>query len=333
MGLIVIPVDDLTIERMPIDPDAEPDRRFDYCDLAGGVSGRRLRQIENLAIPPAWQNVRVAPQPKAHLQAVGVDGQGRTQYIYHEIWPKVRDEVKAARLLNFGKALPVIREHVARDMELPLTKRRAVVATAIRLIDDQLMRVGGEQYARNGTRGASTLTNSNARVRRNGVEIKYRGKGGKQLSVSLRDKALRKKVQQLKKRPGRRLFSYPSRSRQPTSIRAGHINEYLAKASGLPITAKDFRTYAASSIALKFLCEPDAQSCSSPVSDVSKLVAKKLRNTPTVARTSYIHPYILNAFEQDNLDRKLIQGRLRNGLSKAETALMRFLENHTLPAV
>src|SRR5262249_27827961 len=58
-----------------------------------------LGRINALVIPPAWDDVWIATDPDAHLQATGRDAKGRKQYRYHPRWRAVRDETKYARML------------------------------------------------------------------------------------------------------------------------------------------------------------------------------------------------------------------------------------------
>ena len=327
LGLTITDTNALTIERR------RHGRGFTYRDSATGrtVNGARRREIEALVLPPAWEEVRVSPEACTHLQAVGRDGKRRVQYRYHEDWARVRDAVKTERLIRFGRALPRIRAAVEADMKRPLNDRRGVTATAVRLIDRQLLRVGSEQYLADGTRGASTLANRSVKVARKAVELTFRAKAGKRVNLRLKDTKLARRVRKLRRRGGKRLFSWRS-GRKVKSVNARLINAYLTDAGGAPVSAKDFRTFAGSALALERLCEalddePSSlttrrRATASAVRDVSE----RLRNTPAVARSSYIHPSIVAAFEDGTLDPNLVRGRRRRGLDAAETGLMGFLK-------
>lgn len=319
MGLIITPVEDLRIVR-----DIRPDDDYDFTLSGKSVPKKRIKQIDQLVIPPAWQDVKIAEDTRAHIQAVGLDAKGRTQYVYHERWQDVRNQVKLLRLLEFGKALPAIRKQVDRDIKLPLRRKRAVLATAIRLIDNQLLRVGNEQYAAQGTRGASTLEGRNTKIADNKVSLEYRGKSGKNLRVSIKDPKLKRRLKRLKKRPGKRLFSYPNGKNGRTPVRSTQINAYLAKAANRAVSAKDFRTFAASAMALESFCKAEP-SDEKAATAIVKTVSQRLRNTPAVTRSSYIHPTIISAYEDGQLGSELSDCVVTSGLSSSESMLMQFL--------
>ena len=325
LGLLIITTDDLTIERA-----ADGSHRY-----ANGraVGKRRLAQVEKLVLPPAWTEVRIARSHRAHLQAVGRDAKGRVQYRYHDSWVRVRDAVKAERLLSFGQALGGIREAVQRDMRRPVEDRRAVVATAVRLIDRQLLRVGSERYAANGTRGASTLLAENAVEEDGALALDYTAKSGKAVRLSIRDRALKRRLRKLRaarRRRSQRLFSYRDRDGRRQRLTAREINAYLATLSARRVSAKDFRTFAGSAMALERLvaqpCPRLMRAREKAVTETVKAVAERLRNTPAVARASYIHPAITKSYLAARLDDRLMRKPQRKGLDAAETGLMRFLE-------
>lgn len=332
LGLVIISKDELTITRRP------HGEHFRYADAAGrALPPERRAQIEALALPPAWSDVAIAERSRAHLQAIGRDGQGRVQYRYHDSWAHVRDAVKAERLRMFGRALPRIRARVERDLSRPLSDRRAVLATAVRLIDRQLLRVGGERYAAMGTRGASTLEARNARVNKGRVELRYRAKAGKKVRLQLSDRKLAERVKRLRRQKGRRLFAWRDEDGARRRLSAAQINAYLAdlahghlkRRPPAQVSAKDFRTFAASALALEALCAAEADGSTArkrAVAAAMRLVSERLRNTPAVARASYVHPLVVAAFEKGTLEPAMVRGRTRQGLDGAETGLMRLLE-------
>lgn len=321
MGLLITPVEDLKIVRERISQ-----TKFRFADAGKNVAKSDLKRIEELVIPPAWEDVRIAPDQRQHIQAVGIDDKGRAQYIYHPRWVDVRDGVKARRLLTFGKALPLIRQQVAEDIQLPLRRKRAVLATAVKLIDEHLLRVGSEQYRSAGTRGASTLATKNVKAGKQKLTLQYTGKSGKDMKIALRDRRLRHNLRALKKRGTNRLFSIPNGNGGRRNLRACEINQYLTTAGKQSVSAKDFRTFAASAKALGLLISDTVADKSNPVTHTTKQVSEILRNTPAVAKSSYIHPSIISAFEDGRLRDLALAKRNRKGLSSDESCLMRFLE-------
>ena len=331
LGLVIVTTDDLTIRRTD-----------DGYRHANGrrVGRRRSAQIYRLALPPAWTEVRIAREHRAHLQAIGRDAKGRVQYRYHEDWVRVRDAVKAERLMRFGTALGRIRARVSADLKRPMEDRRAVIATAVRLIDRQLLRVGSERYARNGTRGASTLLVTNALAENGEVALDYRAKSGRAVRLSIRDRTLARRISTLRERRartkrgrgkrGERLFAYRDEDGRRRSLHAREINGYLVEAGGEQVSAKDFRTFAGSALALARLSDTapprPVKARAKVVAGVVREVAERLRNTPAVARSSYIHPSIVDAYVADALPVCGAGGRCRKGLNRGESALLRFLE-------
>ncbi len=327
-GLTIIAMDDLTIERQ-----GEPGH-FTFRSGPGRrkVSRRRIAELEALVLPPAWREVRCAPHADDHLQAVGRDDKGRLQYRYHDEWSRVRDAVKAERLIRFGRVLPDIRRRIDSDLDDTDRPKRVMKAAAAALLDRKFIRIGGEEYAKQGTSGATTLQSKHVKPARSHTRIAFRGKSGKRVNLAVRGKRLRKHLDRFRKSGGSRLFAERRRG-QSWRLTASVLNDYLNKGLRKRISAKDFRTFAASSLALENFCrfEADNQDASTTgrkkaVVKTMKRVAKALRNTPAVARSSYVHPALVEAFEEGTLDPKLIRGRARDGLSNAETGLMRFME-------
>jgi DNA topoisomerase-1 len=310
-------------------------RGFTYTDGEGRtVRDKAFKaRIKQLAVPPAWTEVYIAEDERAHIQAVGRDAEHRLQYRYHPDWEQARTEIKARRLLQLGSALPRLRSSVRKALSAPVLNRAKVIAAVVRLIDRALLRPGHEEYARErGTRGASTLLKSDVVIEGDTVMLEFEGKGGKPIRQIVRDKLLARVAKTLSTLKGRRFFSVPDDSGRPRPITAREVNTYLAEASGTDITAKDFRTFRASAEALALLAENNGHETEKlrkqAVVQAADKASEILVNTRSVARSSYIHPSVIKAFEDDKLEASLFRGRLRTGLNKIESALMRFLERN-----
>jgi DNA topoisomerase-1 len=308
-------------------------RGFGYVDGEGrAVRDKALKaRIKKLAIPPAWTEVCIAEEERAHIQAVGRDAERRLQYRYHPDWEQARAETKARRLLRLGSALPRLRGSVRKALSAPSLTRDKVIAAVVRLIDRALLRPGYEEYAQErGSRGASTLLKSDVLVEGDTVMLEFEGKGGKPIKQAVRDKLLSRVAKRLSTLKGRRLFSIPDDSGRPRPITARDVNAYLAETSGIDITAKDFRTFRASAEALAFLTENNGHETEKlrkqAVVQAADKASEILVNTRSVARSSYIHPSVIKAYESGKLEASLFRGRIRTGLNKIESALMRFLE-------
>jgi DNA topoisomerase I len=288
-------------------------------------------RIKQLAIPPAWIEVCIAENGRAHIQAMGRDVEGRLQYRYHPDWDNARSETKAQRLLRLGSALPQLRDAVRKALSNPELTRTKVIAAVVRLIDRALLRPGYEEYAKkSGAWGASTLLKSDVSVEDDKVVLEFDGKGGRPVKRELKDKTLARILKKLSSLRGRRLFNAPDENGQERPITAREVNAFLAEASGTDVTAKDFRTFRASAEALALLTENNGHESEKlrkkAVIEAADKASEILVNTRTVARSSYIHPSVIKAYESGKLEASLFRGRLRTGLNRIESALIRFLE-------
>jgi DNA topoisomerase-1 len=301
-------------------------RGFSYRNLRGRLvrDAVTLGRIRALAIPPAWREVWISPDPRGHLQATGRDARGRKQYRYHPTWTASRDETKYGRMEVFGRALPALRRQVARDLRQPALSRERVLATVVTLLEKTLIRVGNDEYARaNRSFGLTTLENRHVRVRGARVHFKFRAKSGVLQLVELEDAALARSVKRCQELPGQELFQYldPGGARQ--SVDSSDVNAYVRAATGQDFTAKDFRTWAGTVLAACALgrLEPAASDTARKrqVAEVVAGVAARLGNTPAVCRRCYIHPGVVDAYMAGKVvDRG--SARLRESRMSAEEA-------------
>ena len=322
LGIRRITADELGIKR------SKKGNNFAYIDDAKRIISRTtLKRIADLVIPPAWTEVRIATEKDAHLQAVGRDAAGRLQYIYHPEWVEVRAAAKAFRLSQIGSVLGRLRLRIKRDLadgtvNMPL-------ATAARIVDLLHLRAGHEAYAGDeGGRGVSTLLKRHLKMDNDGFHLAFRGKGGKHIEKSCNDPLLIAALKELRAYSGARLFKLKTNDGfRPMT--AGDLNQYLALTSGKPITAKDFRTLFASSLALDHLQTFGRPSTTAvarrAVADVARKISIELANTPAVTRKSYIHPRITESFETGDLE-NFRDGPKKRDLNSAESKLMQFLQ-------
>jgi len=299
-------------------------------------SQAELQRIRKLAIPPAYEDVWICPDPRGHVQATGRDARGRKQYRYHPEWRTARDADKFERMLEFGAALPRIRRRVAKDLEGPVgtrPRRETVLATIVRLLDTTLVRVGNDEYAReNKSYGLTTLRNRHAQVDGSTLHLKFRGKSGVQHEVALEDPRVARVVRRCQAIPGQELFAYVDENGEPRSVGSADVNDYIREASGADFTAKDFRTWHGTVHALTLWAEQVAAEVAQRLSanQVLAQVAHRLGNTVAVCKKSYVHPRVLEilaAGEADALER--IAGgpsRKVEGLDASERQLLAFLD-------
>lgn len=274
------------------------------------ATGRRvtdedtLRRIRSLAIPPAYTDVWIAPDPLGHMQATGRDAKGRKQYRYHSRWREIRDAVKYDRMIAFAETAPRIRVRCDHDLRKQGMPREKVLALVVRLLEQTKIRVGNEEYARkNHSFGLTTLLSRHVNVEGTAIEFTFRGKSGKHHRVSLRDRRLAKVVQRCLDIPGQELFTYVDANGAVHSVTSGDVNDYLREIAEGEFSAKDFRTWAGTVMAADELrrCEgvegvENQRMMKRTVTRAIELVSQRLGNTPTVCRKSYIHPAILEAY-------------------------------------
>ena len=297
---------------------------------------REIQRIKSLAIPPAYTNVWICPDPAGHIQATGRDDRGRKQYRYHPEWQAAREAAKFDRMLVFGRKLPEIRARVDEDMRRRGLARERVVATVIRLLETTLIRVGNEEYAKqNKSFGLTTLRNRHVDIEGSKLVFEFRGKGGKMHEVSVRDRRLARVVNAVHELPGQHLFQYidDDGARQP--VGSSDVNEYLREITGEPFTAKDFRTWAGTVLASFALAEferVDSQTAAKRnIKQAIERVATRLGNTVTVCRKSYVHPEIIESYVDGSLLEFLksrIEDVLREDLgwlAPEEAAVLAFL--------
>lgn len=277
-----------------------------------GVDGTRMRnpevlhRIKALAIPPAWTEVWICPQPDGHLQATGRDARGRKQYRYHPDWRAVRDATKYDRMVAFGEALPHLRMRLEHDLARSGLPREKVLATVVRLLETTLIRIGNLEYARaNRSFGLTTMRDRHVQVAGDRIRFQFRGKSGKQHSVHLHDRRLARIVKRCQDLPGYELFQYVDAAGEGQTIDSADVNAYLRDLTGQDFTAKDVRTWAGTVMAMCALREFDAFDSETEarknIVDAMGTVAGRLGNTRAVCRKSYVHPEVLNAY----LDRSL----------------------------
>jgi len=284
-----------------------------------GADGRTVHdadvtsRIRALAIPPAWRDVWIAPSDRGHIQATGRDAKGRKQYRYHARFRQVRDAAKFDRMLAFARTLPRVRGKVARDLGAPGLPSEKVLAALVRLLETTLIRVGNEEYARqNRSFGLTTLRNGHVSVSGSLVEFRFRGKSRKDHVVKVRDRRLAAIVEECRALPGPSLFQYLDGKGRRRGVNSDDVNAYLRQITGRDFTAKDFRTWAGTVRAAVALekwgaAATKAQAKRQVVAAVES-VAERLGNTPAIARKSYVHPAVLDAY---------LDGTLHAGMAAA----------------
>jgi len=290
-------------------------RGFSYLDENGDpIEDAEARdRIRALAIPPAWRDVWICSDPRGHIQATGYDDAGRKQYLYHDAWREHRDRQKFMEMKDFAVALPALRECLAADLARRGLVRERVLGCAIRLLDLGFFRIGSERYAaQNETYGLATLKKRQLRIERGAAVFDYRAKGSKRHVQVVADAAVLPTLKALKARRagGPELFAYRN-GRAWRDVRSDEINEHLKELTGEEFSAKDFRTWNATVLAAVALAKNDPGELSRTarrraVNEAVKDVAAYLSNTPSVCRSAYIDPRVLDRFDS----RETIRGAI-----------------------
>ncbi|MGB3390232.1 MAG: DNA topoisomerase IB [Pseudaminobacter sp.] len=295
-------------------------RGFWYSDANGKkVSDRAiLDRIRKLAIPPAWEDVWISADPKGHLQATGRDQRGRKQYRYHPEWTSHRDDAKYSSLIDFAHTLPQLRQRMDADLRRRGLGYERVLASIVWLLDNSMIRIGSESYARdNGSFGLTTLRDKHVDVTGSTLRFAFRGKSGKEWNLKISDRRIANIVKGVQELPGQQLFQYSDDEGQRRTIASQDVNDYIRAASDADFSSRHFRTWGGTVTAARLFAEtvrPDTKSGTTrTANEVIDQVAARLRNTRAVCRQCYIHPLILSAWNQDRLAPELaaIRNRMR----------------------
>ncbi|HEY4914537.1 MAG TPA: DNA topoisomerase IB [Candidatus Dormibacteraeota bacterium] len=308
---------------------------FTYFDPDGKRLTDRatLDRIRGLVIPPAWKDVWISERPRGHLQATGRDARGRKQPLYHPTWRALRDADKFSRMVGFARALPRIRRRVARDLGLPGLPREKVVATIVRLLEMTFARIGNEEYARdNGSFGLTTLRDRHVTVSGSSVRFLFKGKSGREIEVGVTNRRVARVVKRCEELPGQMLFQYVGPDGERHKVHSDDVNQYLQEVSGDDFTAKDYRTWSATVLAIGALrdvarFESDAEAKHNVVAAIDS-VARRLGHTRAVCRRSYVHPRVIDTYMDGSLESILsvVSSKAYRNLKADEVAVLALLK-------
>lgn len=296
-----------------------------------------IERINKLAIPPAWTNVEIAKAKSAKVQARGYDAAKRVQSIYHPTFRIKQEKLKFDRILRFAEHLPALRRQVGKDLARKRLGKEKVLACIVRLIDEAYFRVGNERYAReHHTYGVTTLRSKHAKITSTKVTFDFIGKSGQEHVKTIDDPTLARIIKQLDELPGYELFRYQDEKGNMHDIHSGDVNEYIKKYMGEEFTAKDFRTWGGTLLATSELIKEELEHDASDtarkkvITSVVKRVAKRLGNTPAIARSSYIDPRVIVAYEDGitvpKLRKAITTMRPKKYLSVDEQCVLKVLQ-------
>ena len=304
-------------------------RYWAYFDAEGTrITDRdEIERLNAIALPPAYVDAWFCADPDGHLQATGIDARGRKQYRYHREFREKRDSEKYAGLLEFGKALPRLRRRVEQDLKRRKLGRDTVLAAVVRLLDTEHIRIGNEEYAKeNKSFGATTLRSRHLRRKGHSLVMRFTGKHGIVHEATITDTNLKRICKRCQDLPGQMLFQYVNGDGEPQPVTSTDVNDYIKQATSGEFTAKHFRTWSASVIAMDQLLKK-AEHARISVKTVIEPVAQALGNTPAISRKSYVHPKLLDAVKENARDPlgEMERPRSRKRQSSTEIALIEFL--------
>jgi DNA topoisomerase-1 len=299
----------------------------------------KRRRLNKLAIPPAWTDVWICPDPAGHIQATARDARGRKQYRYHASYREARDRSKFRHMLEFSEVLPLLRARIERDLRGEELTRDQVLATVIRLLDKTLIRVGNEEYAsENKSFGLTTLRRRHVKVKGTAVRFSFRGKSGVEHNVAIVDGRLARIIQRCQDLPGYELFQYVDEAGKRQAITSDDVNAHLREITGRDVTAKDFRTWGGTmhaAIALQAMgIAASRREADRNIIQALDIVRERLGNTRAVCRKYYVHPSLLNAYLMGHTvplpagEAKAFKSRGRGpALRRDEVAVLQFLQD------
>ncbi|MBO9199294.1 MULTISPECIES: DNA topoisomerase IB [Niastella] len=312
-----------------------------YSYVYGGKVIRKqedIQRIRSLAIPPSWTSVWICTLANGHIQATGLDLRKRKQYRYHPLWSVLRNETKFHRMVEFGKALPVLRKQILIDLDQRVLSASKVIATVISLMERTYIRVGSGEYEKQyGSHGLTTLKDKHVAITGNTIKFSFKGKKGVSHNITLKSKRLAHIVKNCREIPGAELFQYFDEGGNKHPVDSGMINSYIKETTGMDFTSKDFRTWAGSLNLLRSLqamgeALTQTEQKKNIVAALDE-VSLKLGNTRTVCKKYYVHPGLIALYEQSSLDKylKALAGEDPTepapGLHDDEQVLMKILQS------
>jgi DNA topoisomerase I len=298
----------VSVEKQPGIGRHKSGRGFRYLNPDGTTvtEAKVLRRIRSIVIPPAWTDVWICRSANGHIQATGRDAKRRKQYRYHAAFREIRDSSKYEHMIAFARQLPGIRATVRQHMAQRGLPREKVLATIVHLLETTLIRVGSGAYARqNDSYGLTTLKNRHLAIEGAELRFRFKGKSGRQWSVSIRDRRVAKVLRACQELPGQELLQYLNDAGECQAIDSTDVNSYLREITGADITAKDFRTWAGTVLAALALREfasfDSAAMAKRNIRAAIEKVAGRLGNTPTICRKCYVHPVLIDSYLEGSL--------------------------------
>lgn len=278
--------------------------KYYYSDTNKKVCATDQERINKLRIPPAWTDVWVSNNSKSKLQAYGYDIKGKKQYIYHENHIKKSTKKKYDRLSNFIGNMYKLEKNIERDLKLKDYSRDNVIALMLFIMKNIHIRVGKECYVKmNKSYGLSSLRKKHMTLKDGKIIFKFKGKSNKQLVYKFKSETVFNMLKKLRTFPNDRLFQYKEDG-EYKRLTYSDLNEYLKENMGEDFTCKDFRTYAANVSFVKYILSLNEipkkkKDIKKNIKDAIEYTANLLKNTPSIAKKSYISHTIIQKYEKN----------------------------------
>src|SRR3989344_510907 len=342
-GLFYCSDDNAGFFRQPrLDRGKSSGKSFKYYGIDGKTitDKKTLNRIKSLAIPPAWENVWICPKENGHLQATGIDDRNRKQYIYHPNWISLSSQNKFSKMVDFGLKLPNIRSKVKYDLQSKNLDKRKILATVIWLLEHTFIRIGNAEYAsENNSFGLTTLRNKHVEKKGSDIVFRFRGKSGIQHEIEVSNPTVVKTIKRCIELPGYELFKFIDEDGEKHVVDSADVNQFLKDITQDDFSAKDFRTWGATSISANnfyTLGIPENRtSLKKNIIETVKKVANHLNNTVSVCRNYYIHPSVFQTYQENILVPHFgsYKNAKRPGLSWDEYALIKLLQKYPYESI
>ena len=178
-------------------------------------------------------------------------------------------------------------KRIENDYKSKIDSKNKQIAMILKIIIDCNFRIGNDKYTKeNNSFGVSTLRAKHIKTN-NGVTVDFVGKKGVQNTCKIEDTKMKTNLKTKKKKykNSEKIFQY-IKDGQSYTINGEDVNIYLGE-----YTTKNFRTWSANTLLIEYLVD---NKCS--IKDGIEYVAKKLHHTPSICKSNYIDPKLVDFY-------------------------------------
>jgi DNA topoisomerase I len=156
--------------------------KIEYIDGVYTYKNKKLqsesvKRIENLKIPKVYKTIWLSNDVSSDIQAIALDSKGKKQYYYSPSWIDKRSCEKFKRMYAFLGYLPLLHEHIARDIKDPWYSKKRVIAFMIMIVEQTSIRIGNKKYSdKNDSFGLTTLKKEHVVLKGSNVYLSFQGK-------------------------------------------------------------------------------------------------------------------------------------------------------------